>query len=124
VRGKALVSMVASPAHGGPAGVTDVRFAGVTMAGIPIVGEGTLVRCRHDRRRDVSALKIEFRATLGAGPAARPVEGWGRVIVGSEGVLGNGVRCSVESGSDGDDLFWEEIILSFVVEFITDGDDL
>lgn len=110
VRGKALVTMAGTPADGGPAGVTDVRFTGVTAGGGLLHGVGTVTRHRFDSRRELHAFMIDFRGTLGG----RAIEGRGRFTA------------DASTSVDGADfLLWQnQVVLSFDVEHPTDGDDL
>jgi hypothetical protein len=110
VRGKALVTMAGTPAGGGPAGVTDVRFTGVTARGAPLHGVGTVTGHRYDRRRELHAFMIDFRGTLDG----RAIEGRGRFTA------------DASTSVDGADfLIWQnQVVLSFDAEHTTDGDDL
>jgi hypothetical protein len=115
VRGRALVDLRGTPAADGVGNVTEVRFRGRTRSGRPIAGEGTVVRARYDARKQVYAFTIDFQGALGVGAAARPIEGEGHFVVSP---------FEADYSTDGNDLFWEDVVLSFDAEYSGDGNDL
>lgn len=117
VRGKARVTVLGTPADGDPAGITEVRFVGTTIAGRSLHGYGTVTGYRLHRVRDLHRFMIEFRGTLGAGARARVIEGRGRVVTAGDG--------EVSELADGNDfIVWRDAVLSIDVEYSADGNDL